>query len=526
MENARSNAWRILLVPLLLSIAAAAWADESLQREGMWLRQRDVRAGNVVFTYTTELTLHPRAETRPALQYRLLPDETDLVEGNAAIYYLKAMGFLEQDWKQQQLADFEKEAFQRAVEVRKATGNIDAYLPPYSWDVMAPGELPLEEVKKYLSFVDFQPLCLREAARRRVMDLDRQLQDSENPLGYPLPDIQEMRTLARMQVLRCKVAIAENRFDDAVEILGQLYAMARHLGQDETVVANLVGENCAIRAWEAALCLVQHRQAPNLYWGFAALPCPFIDARRSAAFERQMLYFQLPMLREVDETPKPAGYWQEFLDRLAAKLAQSTTELRLPRAWFRDPTKARGALVGLVASGYPDARRYLIEQCKLSREQVDAYPTAQVVLLAAVRYYNDMGDEVFKWSFLPHHKRPVAADPQWSVDRVLENSESDEWFGRPARTLFDSSTAFANLPLRSSQTIAMLQTVEAIRMYGAVHNGQLPEDLNELPVPAPLDPASGKLFAYVRAENEATLSCVCWPREYRLVLRFAEAPGK
>jgi hypothetical protein len=526
MTHARLNAWRILQVPLLLSIAAAASADETLQREGIWIRQRDVRAGNVVFTYTTELTLHPRAETRPAMQYRLLPDETDLVEGNAAIYYLKAMGFLEQDWKQQQLADFEKEAFDRVLEARKATGMHSLLPPPYSWEVMVPADLPLEEVKKYLSFVSFQPQYLREAARRRTMDLDRQLQNNENPLGYLLPDIQEMRTLARMQVLRCKVAIAEDRMDDALEILGQLFVMAHHLGQDETVVANLVGENCASKAWEVALCLVQHPQAPNLYWAFATLPRPFMNARRSAAFERQMLYYQLPMMREVDETPKPAGYWQEFLDRLAAKLAQSTAELRLPQAWFRDPTKARDTLVGLVAAGYPDARRYLIEQCKLSREQVDAYPTAQVVLLAAVRYYNDMGDEVFKWSFLPYQQRPVAADPQWSAERAFENSQGKGWFAKPARTLLNSSTAFAQLPLRSSQTIAMLQTVEAIRMYGAVHDGKMPADLHELPVPAPLDPASGKPFAYVRGEEQATLSCTCWPLEHRLVLRFAQVPGE
>ncbi len=50
--------------------------------------------------------------------------------------------------------------------------------------------------------------------------------------GYLLSEVQTMRGLARLQTVRCKVAIAEGRLDDAIAILGQQYALARHLGQD------------------------------------------------------------------------------------------------------------------------------------------------------------------------------------------------------------------------------------------------------------------------------------------------------
>ena len=193
---------------------------------------------------------------------------------------------------------------------------------------MAPAELPLDEVKQFLQLTSFQPPFLREAAQRRTMDLDRQMRNVQDPLMYILPEIQSMRELARTQSLRCKVAIAEGRIDDAIAILGQQYAMARHLGQDEFLVSNLVGIACAGIAWQDALYLVQHPKTPNLYWAFAALPQPLFDLRQANAFERQFLYEQVKVLREVNETPRPVGYWQDFVDRLIPQVRSLASDLR------------------------------------------------------------------------------------------------------------------------------------------------------------------------------------------------------
>ena len=527
MSSCRARiVWHASAVALWLIASTTLYGDEPLTKRGPWLIQRETQSGHGVWVYTIELTLHPREEARPALRYRFVPDEFDQVDGNAAIYYLKAMGFLQQEPAREQLMAYEKQAWERVQEERKA-GNSEATPPPYSWEEMAPSQLPLEEVKKYLAFVSFQPQYLREAARRRYMDFDRQLRTDENPLGYLLPDIQEMRMLARIQSVRCKVAIAENRLDDAIEILGQLYAMARHLGEDDTVVANYVGEYCASIAWENALQLVQHRDPPNLYCAFASLPDPLIDTRRSIAFERQMLYLQFPMLREVDETPRPAGYWQDFVDRLAPKYFQWEAEQRSRLAsQYREPAAARTALIGFLAFAYPDAKRYLIEQCQLPREQVDAYPTAQVVFLAVVRYYDRMRDEVSKWSFVPFERGPARADDQWSAKSVVEQSGETGWFARPTHKLMSSAGAFPALSVQSNRTAAMLQTIEAIRMYGAAHDGQLPSDLSQLPVPAPTDPTTGQAFAYSYADDNAVLSWHGSRLQHRIVLHFAKEAGQ
>jgi hypothetical protein len=77
---------------------------------------------------------------------------------------------------------------------------------------------------------------------------------------------------------------------------------------------------------------------------------------------------------------------------------------------------------------------------------------------------------------------------------------------------------------RIEQQLALVQTVEAIRMYGAAHGGKLPATLDDLPVPAPLEPCTGKPLDYQCHGKYAVLNGHDLPGiRYRLVLRFAEA---
>lgn len=478
-------------------------------KEGGWLVQRDEQTG--IQVRTMEMTLHPKAEPRPALVYQFLPDEFEMLEGNAAIYYLKAMGFLEQDPARNRIREIHAEAAKRALSEDKLSGEV----PPHSWLSMTPGELPLDEVKEFLRFTSFQPPFLKEAARRRRCDLDRNIREVENPIAYLIPEVQSMRELARSQSLRCKVAVAQGRVDDAIAIIGQQYAMARHLGQDEFLVTSLVGIACASIAWDDTLHLLQHPDTPNLYWAFASLPHPLVDVKRSMAYERQFLYLQFKLLREVDETPRSAGYWRDMLDRLLPHAIGLSGDFHAG-----DQKAGRATVAGYVAMSYPGAKRYLIEDCGLPAAQVEAYPTVQVVLLAVVRYYEEARDDVFKWSKLP----------VWQTER-------DAGFGKPARAkemrvgwaamptqmLLPAIYAIRSAVARHEQTFALAQTVEAIRMYGAAHDGKLPRALDDLPVPAPLEPFTGKPLDYRYHDTHAVLTGHEMPGlQYRLVLRFAE----
>jgi len=510
---------RTSLVGTMLLMAAVSTPSPAVGQpatEGGWLREEDKQSGIVV--HTMEMTLHPKDEPRPALKHRLLPDEYDLLEGNAAVYYLKAMGFLEQNAARARLREVYLEAGERARREGKEFGQV----PPAVWWTMEPDDLPLDEAKEFLKLTWFQVRDLKEAVRRSRFDLERNVRGVDNPLAYLLPEVQSMREIARMQAIRCKVAMAEGRIDDAIEILGQQYALVRHLGQDDFLVSNLVGIACAGIAWDDALYLVQRPDAPNLYWAFAGLPRPLVDLRHALAIERQFLYLQFKVLREVDERPRPAGYWQDFLDRLIPQLGEFKSEFQL--GWADDdPEAARALLVGFVAAAYPGAKRYLIERCGLPAEQVEAYPTAQVVFLAVVRYYDEARDDYFKWAYLPY----------WQVDSTTRGLRWDDclrvkpdrvgWSAAPAELLLPAFLAARTAAARADQCLALVQTVEAIRMYGAAHDGKLPATLDELPVPAPMEPFTGKPLDYRYHGDHAVLTGHDVPGlRYRLVLRFAK----
>ncbi len=49
---------------------------------------------------------------------------------------------------------------------------------------------------------------------------------------------------------------------------------------------------------------------------------------------------------------------------------------------------------------------------------------------------------------------------------------------------------------RLQQRLALLQHAEALRLYAADHDGKLPARLDDIPLPLPVDPFTGKPFGY------------------------------
>jgi hypothetical protein len=225
---------RLLRVASVLAVCCCGWippiaaqvavladsnnsATKQTTKEDGWIVEQDEKTGIVI--RTRELILYPKAAPRPALKYRLIPDDFDMLRGNAAIYYLKAMGFFEQSLARERLRQIDKEASARAEKEGKEYSDV----PPAVWWSTPPMELPLDKVEEYLQMTSFQPRSIREAAKRDRYDMDRELHEIDDPIGYLLPEIQSIRQLARTQKLRCRIAIAEDRIDDAIAITGQQF---------------------------------------------------------------------------------------------------------------------------------------------------------------------------------------------------------------------------------------------------------------------------------------------------------------
>ena len=505
--------WVLCGLATSFGLAELGYSDAPVQKDD-WIVQKDNELGRLVLT--REMTLTPMPETRPALKHRLIPDDFDLQDGNAAIFYIKAMGFLEQNGARDALSEARKK-LQKAADEKGESDNA----PPESWLDISPKVLPIEEVKKYLSLTSFQPRDLAEAAKRRSFSLDRNIRQVSNPIGVLLPEIQVMRELARTQSLRCRLAIAEGRIEDAIAIVGQQYAMAKHLGNDEFLVSNLVGCAVATITSSDAMHLVQQPTTPNLYWALASLPNPICDLRNSLAYERQFLFEQFKFLREVNETPRNVGYWEDFVTRIVPEVVNA--DVWGDQCIIQDSDTARATLVATIAAGYPGAKRYLIDVVKMDRDKVESYCTAQVFFLAVKQFYEMTRDDHFKWNFVPLSQAIANSEFKALDGNMKSESQRLGWASIPTTTFLSSIGVGRQASMRGQQSIAFLQTVEAIRMYGASNAGKLPESLESLPVPAPADPFSGKPIAYERSGDKAILTgypMTCM--QYRIVVQFAK----
>jgi hypothetical protein len=500
------------LLAILCSAAVPLPAEEPV-RDGDWMVSYSESGDRV---HTMELTLFPQAEPIPALRHRLLPRTIDQHEGNAALFYLKAMGFFEQQPAHRNLFEFED----RAREAAKAEDD-ETTPAPYRWLEMRPDEIPVEEVKEYLQLLSFQVPLLADAWHRGQFSLDRDLSKVDSPVSYLLPEIQQMRELVRMQSLRFRLAIRESRVDDALDVLRQQLALANHLSQDEFLVATLVGFAAAEVTWTDMLYWVQHRESPNLYWSLAALP-KLAVSDASLDNDLNFLYLEIPPMLRVDTK----SHLPDNFNWIAAKFLEKSEYLAALEAWEMDISKAvspeyRAALYAAIfASSYPASKRYLIKDAQVEQGVVDSLPPAQVVLAAIKHNHDRHRDDFYKWYSLPLPQ--VISHPEYQEleSKLREDQEQNGVIAMMSNILLPAIRAVRISEGRAQQGAEMLRTVEAIRDHAAA-SGELPKQLEDMRLPPPIDPFTGKPLQYAHQQDHAVLTTRAPHLTRRLILKLA-----
>ncbi len=130
----------------------------------------------------------------------------------------------------------------------------------------------------------------------------------------------------------------------------------------------------------------------------------------------------------------------------------------------------------------------------LAEEKVKQFPAQQVILLDEKLEFEIQRDEAMKGMALPY----------WEAEKLqaaAKEKRRETLFAPIASAVFNVRWATARL----DQRLALLRCVEALRMYAAEHNGKLPASLADVPVPVPVDPITGKAFAYQLDGDTATL---------------------
>jgi hypothetical protein len=295
-------------------------------------------------------------------------------------------------------------------------------------------------------------------------------------VGLLIPDVQKLRFLANCLQERFRSELSQGLFDEALVTAKTMFAMSRHMGEHPTLIGDLVGFAIAQIAIGPLEEMLEQPGCPNLYWALTNLPSPFISLERGMEGER---IFTMAELRDLSDTaPMTSAQLKKLVDHIEVlRDFEERPRKGKTQAWLdsrtKDPVHMVAAKKRLSEYGFPE-------------ERLQKFPADQIVLLDEKCEYEIRRDDIMKFMKLP------AWQIEENVKEIPPGKHSDNLFGffLPAMQKVRWSQG------RLEQRFALLQHVEAIRLYAAAHKDQLPEKLADITVPLSVDPFTGKPFRY------------------------------
>jgi hypothetical protein len=152
--------------------------------------------------------------------------------------------------------------------------------------------------------------------------------------------------------------------------------------------------------------------------------------------------------------------------------------------------------MGLV--GYSHAKERLIAQ-GMDREQVEKMAVGQVIAVYTERLYRQFADD---WENLWHVPFAQSKELTSRLDQKVQAAKpfgggEDREILPMVTLLLPALQAGREAQMRLHREVASLQVIEALRLYAAAHEGQLPDRLDQIKeVPVPNNPATGEPFSY------------------------------
>jgi hypothetical protein len=464
----------IFLIPfsiiVILSVTSNAYCDElgsSITLEQLQAKPRSAAREQL----DPPLTVQPAAEPVPALKLRLYPASWTLKPGSALLHFCRAQ-IVYRDLSRDQRQKVQTE------EWLDGTGE---------------GEIPSdEEVRKMLISLEALFTELHALAMSEDFKWDHRIRDLRGPdiFAYRLMDVQEVRALARMLVLRMRIQLADQDFVGFISSAHDGLRLAEFVGQGETLIQKLVGIAIATRMRQKIEQAIATPGCPNLYWALATVPQHLIRMGDSVLWELSNPSIVLTELAEAESESwteaQAAQKWSALLEKLGELSGSEADNDRLQIML----AIAGGTLVGdaksrLAANGYATSK-------------LTDMPGLQILLIDAAQELRRMGDEVGKAHLLPAIVgKTVAEREEKELREWLSQNRSKSVAALIAGQLFPAVRQAKEAETRRLMRFNRTLTLEAIRMHAAEHQGELPESLEQLsPVPALPDPYTGKAFDY------------------------------
>ncbi|MCX7666370.1 MAG: hypothetical protein N2112_12585 [Gemmataceae bacterium] len=425
---------------------------------------------------TVQLTVSRNKAPVPRLRYQLLPATRDLKPMNAAVSYHRAILIMGE------LARPKLEEWQKTEEkMQKALAS------PLS---ETPKEFLRQELGKYPKAVGRE---LELAARCQYCDWSYEAREEHERLLLLIPEIQKLRDLARYLQIKVRLALAEDRIEDALNDIQTGLAMARHISDGAIFINNLVGLAITNTLLGEIEKLMTHPQAPNLYYALAHLPQPILNHRRAVEGEMRLLDSLLPKLKDLERKMNAEEarkeyeqFHQRYLNAFGGQIP-----LDLPNNQL--------ALAAWTTLKLPSAKKFLIEQGR-TEEQVNAMPALQVILLESTLKARDLRDEIISLYDQPYTDALKMASQTGKKIAQVRATETDVLTVLTMQ-LVPSAERVLESQFRTERKLLTLQTIEAIRLHEST-TGKLPEKLSDIQIVAvPKDPGTGQYFDYEKTEK-------------------------
>jgi hypothetical protein len=397
---------------------------------------------------TRTLLLRSRnADQQPAFD-RLYPAPDKWTQGDAAPIFLRM------NW----------EASSRIKALQDLRGQVDL-------------GAPLEKLD--LDLID-RSLAINLKEMRRFVYRERanwQYPLHEGPIyDVLLPDVQESRNYSHALLTQARYYLVRGTPAEAEPLICMTTGLARHIAETPITICRLVAIAQSSNAFDVVEELLQTPSAGNYYWDMASLPRPLIDLRTAVQFD--WIWRGIPELEDLERL-ETQQQWERAAGALYRLLELSNEGEQESEALITDWVKiSRERLPGRLASTDGELA-----------QRVSSMSDAEVGLRYWMIRYREESERLGNWSMLEPHEALVRLGHE---ELSLKDRIQDEPL---VASLLSDHRAILLAGSRLDQQIAMLRVVEAIRDHLSIHNA-LPDSLEALRLPVPIDPMTARPFHY------------------------------
>ncbi len=203
-----------------------------------------------------EISIYPSKASDAEKQYRLLPNEEELIDADAVPLYGKAIESLPDNLDSNQMRD----------QIRQ-------------WLDVPLDEFPVEQAQKTLD--SYQQIIQLIEQASKCKQCNWPYIDPETGSM----DLGKYRILVYIMSLKARLEIQQGKYEQALNTTQTSLAMGKKLCKSSTLIHGLVGVALVAFSFNRVEDLMELEDGPNLYWALQALPRPLMDLTEQTELE-------------------------------------------------------------------------------------------------------------------------------------------------------------------------------------------------------------------------------------------------